>query len=85
MQSDVTPGPRLQVAENLGTVWKKGVPIEVIPMAIAPVTLKMKSMGGEPTLRMAKAKAGPVISGRLRKFELDPRTRLGSPWHGGIY
>lgn len=51
-----------KVAENLGTVWKKGVPIEVIPMAIEPISLKMKRLGGKPTLRMAKAKAGPVVS-----------------------
>ena len=54
-----------KVAENLGTVWRNGVPIEVIPMAVEPISLKMRRMGGNPTLRMAISKAGPVVSGSL--------------------
>lgn len=49
-------------ATNLGTVWLKGVPIEVVPLAQVPVTLKLEAAGGKVTLRMAKAKAGPVVS-----------------------
>ncbi|XP_075222063.1 ribose-5-phosphate isomerase isoform X2 [Lycorma delicatula] len=47
----------------LGEHWKKGIPIEVIPMAYLPVKLKIKEMfNGECELRMAKAKAGPVVT-----------------------
>lgn len=30
-------------ATNLGTVWLKGVPIEVVPLAQVPVTLKLEA------------------------------------------
>ena len=32
-------------ASNLGTVWLKGVPIEVVPLAHVPVTLKLEAAG----------------------------------------
>ena len=47
---------------TLGTAWKKGVPIEVVPMAWKPVELQLKAMGGTPKLRMASQKAGPVVT-----------------------
>lgn len=37
--------------------WKRGIPVEVIPMAYVPVMKKMQMLGLEPVLRMAKAKA----------------------------
>ncbi|KAI8823467.1 ribose 5-phosphate isomerase A-domain-containing protein [Fimicolochytrium jonesii] len=46
----------------LGTQWKLGVPLEVIPMAYVPILAKLKSLGGKPTLRMAMRKAGPVVT-----------------------
>lgn len=47
----------------LGTTWKKGVPIEVLPMAYRPVQLKINQLlGGNAVLRMASKKAGPVIT-----------------------
>ena len=49
-------------SEKLGTNWKKGVPIEVIPMAYFPVMNKIKSLGGNPILRMAQSKSGPLIT-----------------------
>ncbi|UYP47430.1 Ribose-5-phosphate isomerase A [Candidatus Lokiarchaeum ossiferum] len=49
-------------SKSLGEKWKKGVPIEVVPMAYVPIINKIKKMGGKPTLRMAKNKAGPIIS-----------------------
>lgn len=50
-------------SENLGTTWKKGVPIEVLPMAYKPVQMKINHMlGGEANLRMASRKAGPVVT-----------------------
>ena len=49
-------------SEFLGEKWKKGVPIEVIPMAYVPLIKKLNSFGGISTLRMAKMKAGPLIT-----------------------
>lgn len=49
-------------SEKLGEQWKKGIPIEVIPLGYVPVMLKIRKMGSDVTLRMAKSKAGPVIS-----------------------
>ncbi|MEJ2250167.1 MAG: ribose 5-phosphate isomerase A [Candidatus Lokiarchaeota archaeon] len=46
----------------LGENWKKGVPIEVIPLAYVPLMKKFEKMGGKPKLRMAKAKAGPLVT-----------------------
>lgn len=47
---------------TLGEKWKKGVPVEVIPMAYRPILDKMKAMGAAPVLRMAKSKAGPCVT-----------------------
>ena len=47
---------------NLGENWKKGVPIEVIPIATVPILKKLEKMGGKPSLRMAIAKAGPLVT-----------------------
>lgn len=48
---------------SLGQQWKKGVPIEVVPMAYVPVTQKLLSIGAKSAkLRMAVAKAGPVVT-----------------------
>lgn len=49
-------------SNKLGEKWKKGVPVEVIPMAYKPVALKLQSFGFEPVLRMAKSKAGPLVT-----------------------
>jgi len=47
----------------LGTNWKGGVPIEVAPFAYAKVLQNLAVLGSpKPLLRMAKAKAGPVVS-----------------------
>ncbi|CAG01265.1 unnamed protein product, partial [Tetraodon nigroviridis] len=47
----------------LGQQWKKGVPIEVIPMAYVPVCRTIvRRFGGEAHLRMAVSKAGPVVT-----------------------
>jgi ribose 5-phosphate isomerase A len=46
----------------LGRNWKKGVPIEVIPMAYYPIMKKFKNLGGNPRLRMAQSKSGPLIT-----------------------
>lgn len=49
-------------SRQLGEQWKSGVPVEVVPLAHVPVARRLRGMGGEPTLRMAKAKAGPVVT-----------------------
>ncbi len=46
----------------LGEKWKKGIPIEVIPIAYMPLMEKFKDMGGKPTLRLAERKMGPLIT-----------------------
>lgn len=38
------------------------VPVEVLPFAVAPVSRAIERLGGEPTLRMAVKKAGPVVT-----------------------
>lgn len=43
---------------HLGEHWMRGIPIEVIPMATAPVSSKIVGkFGGKAELRMAKSKA----------------------------
>ena len=49
-------------SKKLGENWKKGVPIEVIPLAYVPIIEKLKELGANPKLRMAQAKAGPLIT-----------------------
>lgn len=55
--------PLRKDSKALGQQWKKGVPIEVIPMAYVPVSRTIaKRFGGEANLRMAVSKA---VSGGL--------------------
>ncbi|MHA1734661.1 MAG: ribose 5-phosphate isomerase A [Promethearchaeota archaeon] len=49
-------------SRKLGEKWKRGVPVEVVPLAHVPVMGKLESLGGKPVLRMAKAKAGPLVT-----------------------
>lgn len=49
-------------SECLGREWRKGVPLEVIPEGYRPVLLALEAMGAKPVLRMATAKAGPVVT-----------------------
>ena len=45
-------------SKNLGEQYKKGIPIEVLPIAFQPIKNKIKEiLGGEAVLRMAKMKA----------------------------
>ncbi|KAF9266626.1 ribose-5-phosphate isomerase [Marasmius fiardii PR-910] len=50
--------------ERLGTNFKAGVPIEVVPFAYAKVLGNLRTVIGSPKahLRMAIAKAGPVVT-----------------------
>ena len=49
-------------SETLGENWKKGIPLEVIPMAYLPIMAKLEKLGGKSVLRMAKSKSGPLIT-----------------------
>jgi ribose 5-phosphate isomerase A len=49
-------------SDFLGENWKKGVPLEVIPMAYVPIMKKLEKLGGTPRLRMAQSKAGPLVT-----------------------
>lgn len=46
----------------LGTAWRKGIPLEVLPLAYVQVAAALRKLGGSPVLRMAVAKAGPVVT-----------------------
>ena len=49
-----------KLVDKLGSTFP--VPLEVLPMAIAPVSRAVKALGGEPELRMGVKKDGPVIT-----------------------
>jgi ribose 5-phosphate isomerase A len=49
-------------SELLGENWKRGIPVEVIPLGYIPIKNKLKEIGGNPVLRIAKNKMGPVVS-----------------------
>lgn len=50
-------------SNKLGDRYKKGVPIEVVPMAYVPIAQKITDMfGGTIKLRNAIAKAGPIVT-----------------------
>ncbi|XP_006629630.2 ribose-5-phosphate isomerase [Lepisosteus oculatus] len=50
-------------SNTLGQQWKRGVPVEVIPMAHVPVAKEIeRRFGGVAELRMAVSKAGPVVT-----------------------
>lgn len=47
----------------LGTKWTKGIPVEVAPVAASQVLASLKRLGSvNATIRMAKEKAGPVVT-----------------------
>ena len=49
-------------SSHLGEKWRQGIPIEIIPEANLPLIKKLKVLGGKPTLRLAKAKMGPLVT-----------------------
>lgn len=50
-------------SERLGQTYKKGIPIEVIPMAYVPIKRRIEDQfGGVAEIRMARAKAVSVSS-----------------------
>lgn len=67
-------------SKALGDQWKKGVPIEVIPMAYVPVSrIIARRFGGEVNLRMAVSKAGPVVTDNSN-FILDWKFDQAQNW-----
>lgn len=59
-------------SKRLGETWKKGIPVEVIPMAYVPVTKKIEQLlGVRPVLRQAVAKA-------VSKTEVPAVSNFGS-------
>uniref|UniRef100_A0A7N6BNP6 Ribose-5-phosphate isomerase n=2 Tax=Anabas testudineus TaxID=64144 RepID=A0A7N6BNP6_ANATE len=67
-------------SKALGQQWKKGVPIEVIPMAYIPVSRTIaRRFGGEASLRMAVSKAGPVVTDNSN-FILDWKFEQSQNW-----
>jgi len=70
--------------EFLGTNFSQGVPIEVVPFAYAKVLQNLHEILGSPdaNLRMAKMKAGPVVSDNAN-FIIDapfPKELMKDPY-----
>jgi ribose 5-phosphate isomerase A len=49
-----------KLVDRLGSTFP--VPIEVLPMAVAPVTRAITKLGGKPELRMGIKKDGPIVT-----------------------
>lgn len=49
-----------KLVDKLGSSFL--LPVEVIPMAVAPVMRHLEKLGGKPELRMGIKKAGPVVT-----------------------
>lgn len=49
-----------KLVDKLGSVFP--VPVEVLPLAYAPVMRAIEKLGGKPELRMGVKKAGPVVT-----------------------
>lgn len=49
-----------KLSEKIGTIF--ALPVEVLPMAVAPVTRALEKMNGKVEMRMGVAKDGPVIT-----------------------
>ncbi|MDJ0712975.1 MAG: ribose-5-phosphate isomerase RpiA [Prochloraceae cyanobacterium] len=49
-----------KLVDKLGSTFL--LPVEVIPMAMAPAMRALKRLGGQPELRMGVKKAGPVVT-----------------------
>lgn len=68
-------------SEELGESWKRGVPIEVLPVAYRPVKLRIEEkVGGKAVLRMAENKAGPIVTDN-GNFVLDWLFDKPCVWH----
>ncbi|XP_077587341.1 ribose-5-phosphate isomerase [Stigmatopora nigra] len=69
-----------KASEALGQRWKKGLPVEVVPMAHVPVSRRIVQLfGGRVDLRMALNKAGPVVTDNSN-FILDWKFEGSHSW-----
>jgi len=66
-----------KMSPALLTRWRKGVPVDVLPAAVGTVCAAARGLGGAPALRMAVAKAGPVVTD-TGGFVLDVDFRGGA-------
>jgi len=57
-----------KLVQKLGSTF--AVPVEILPMAISPVTKAIEKLGGKPELRLAIKKDGPIITDQ-GNFVLD--------------
>lgn len=49
-----------KIVDRLGSTFL--LPVEVMPMAVVPVSRAIEALGGKPELRMGVRKAGPVVT-----------------------
>jgi len=49
-----------KLVDKLGTTFP--LPVEVLPLAVTPVSMALEALGGKPELRMGIKKDGPVIT-----------------------
>lgn len=49
-----------KLVDKLGSTFL--LPVEVVPLAVAPVMRQIEKLGGKPTLRMGVKKSGPVVT-----------------------
>lgn len=49
-------------ASKVAETIDQPIPVEVLPVALRPVSDRIREMGGEPTLRTAQRKDGPVVT-----------------------
>lgn len=95
--TNVRASSSIEKCRNHHLQFTPGVPVEVVPFAYAQVLRKLHSVLGSPnaTLRMAKAKAGPVVTDNSnfvidapfpREMMMDPSTvRKILPLSLGLY
>jgi ribose 5-phosphate isomerase A len=55
-------GDASKKSSKLGEKYRGGVAIEVIPMVYVPILNKIRALGAKAELRLAKSKAGPVVT-----------------------
>ncbi|CAL1710599.1 unnamed protein product [Somion occarium] len=70
-------------SQVLGRNWTHGIPVEVAPFAYAKVLLNLQLLGSpKATLRMGKAKAGPIVTDN-GNFVIDapfPEEQMKDPY-----
>jgi len=59
-KQNVIVADETKLVKKLGT--SHPVPVEVLPFAVATVSLKIRKIGGKPVLRVGSGKVGPVVT-----------------------